>query len=62
MEMKNYIIYDNGVEIGLADGQRFQLKLTQESGTIYYRLKINTISNVKHPGIFLGVAESYCFL
>lgn len=33
------------------------IHFNQNSGKVYYRYKINTISKVKHPGIFLGVDQ-----
>lgn len=55
MTMKNYKLFTDGVIIFLTNGQSFTVYFTKDSGKIFYRLKIDTISNVKHTGIFLGV-------
>ena len=53
--MKNYYLYDNRVEIIKDDGILLTIFFNENSGTVYYRYKIGTISQVKHPGIFIGV-------
>ena len=54
MKIKNYKLYPNWVDLTLIDNSTFRLWLNEWSGKIIYRYKINTISNVKHPGICLG--------
>lgn len=53
--MKNFYLYNDRVEIGKNDGSIFTIYFNENSGKVYFRYKINTISQVKHPGIFLGV-------
>lgn len=53
--MKNYILYSNRVEILDANHRRFIIYFNHNSGKVYYRYKINSLSKIKHPGIFLGV-------
>ena len=45
------------VDLVFSDGSHAIIYLNQDSGKTYYRLKINTISNVKHTGIYLGQDE-----
>ena len=53
--MNNYYLYKNRVEIVKNDGNIFTLYFNENSGKVYFRYKIGTVSQVKHPGIFLGV-------
>lgn len=53
--MKNFYLYNDRVEIMKNDGSIFTIYLNENSGKVYFRYKIGTISQVKHPGIFLGV-------
>jgi hypothetical protein len=55
MTMKNYKLFTGGVIILLNNGQSFTVYFTKDSGKIFYRFKIDTISKVKHTGIFLGI-------
>jgi hypothetical protein len=55
MLMKRYFLYNDRVEIILEDDRVFTVFLNQCSGRIYYRFKIGTLSDVKHPAIYLGV-------
>lgn len=53
--MRNYYLYNNRVEIVLNNGRIFTIYFNQNSGKVYFRYKIGTASNIKHPGIYLGV-------
>lgn len=53
--MTNYIIHNNRVEIINNNGSVFTIYFNKNSGKVYYRYKVGTLSNIKHPGIFLGV-------
>lgn len=53
--MKNFYLYNDKVEIVKNDGSISTIYFNENSGKVYFRYKINTISKVKHPGIFLGV-------
>jgi hypothetical protein len=53
--MRNFYLYNNRVEIVKNDGSIFTIYFNENSGKVYFRYKIGTISKVKHPGIFLGV-------
>jgi hypothetical protein len=53
--MKNFYLYNDHVEIVKNDGNIFTIYFNENSGKVYYRFKVGTISQVKHPGIFLGV-------
>ncbi len=53
--MKNFYLYNDRVEIVKNDGSFFTIYFNENSGKVYFRYKIGTISQVKHPGIFLGV-------
>ena len=52
--MKRYFLYNDRVEIILEDDSMFTIFLNQYSGRIYYRFKIGTLSDVKHPAIYFG--------
>lgn len=53
--MKNFYIYPDRVDIVKNDGTIFPIYFTPDSGKVYYRYKIDTISSVKHSGIYLGI-------
>jgi hypothetical protein len=53
--MKKFILYNNRVEIVNIYGQNLTIYFNQNSGKVYYRHKIGSLSKIKHPGIFLGV-------
>jgi hypothetical protein len=53
--MKHFYIHHDLVEITLTNGSNLVIYFTPDTGKIFYRYKINTISRVRHPGIFLGV-------
>lgn len=54
MKMINYTVYENKVDVLLDNGRTLSIYFNKNSGKAYYRNKIDTISNVKHPGIFIG--------
>lgn len=58
MEMKNYQLYNDHVDLFMTNGNILRLRLNEWSGKILFRYKINTISNVEHPGIVLGYDQS----
>ncbi len=53
--MKNFYLYDTHVIVVNNDGSTRTFYFNTNSGKVYYRYKTGTISEVKHPGIFLGV-------
>jgi len=55
--MKNFYLYDNRVDIIKNNGSLNTIYFNQNSGKVYFRYKVGTISNVKHPGIFLGTDD-----
>jgi hypothetical protein len=62
--MELYRLYDDGVEILTTNNTNTFISFTEETGNIYFRLKVDTLSNVKHPGIVLGENEmgERCFM
>jgi hypothetical protein len=63
MKLKDYKLHSNYVDLFLQDGSMLRLWLDEWSGKIVFRHKINTISNVRHPGIRLGYDQHgnwYC--
>lgn len=52
--MTNFYLYNNRVEIVKNDGSIFTIYFNQNSGKVYYRFKVGTLSKIKHPGIYLG--------
>ena len=53
--MKKFYLYNNRVEIVTNDGSIFTIYFNENSGKVYFRYKIGTVSQIKHPGIFLGL-------
>jgi hypothetical protein len=53
--MKNYNLYSNRAELLFYDGSLLVIYFTGDTGKCFFRYKINTISEVKHPGIVLGI-------
>lgn len=52
--MTNYSLFNDSVNIFLSTGEILTIYFNDNSGKAYYRHKINTISGIKHPGIYLG--------
>lgn len=50
----SYQLYNRQVLLLSTTGHRLSIYLTPESGKVYYRTKIGTLSDVKHTGIFFG--------
>lgn len=55
--MKNYILNNQNIFLPAKNGETIILTLTQNSGRIAYRDKINTVIGIKHPGIELGADQ-----
>lgn len=54
--LNNYQSYSNGLlELSFSNGVRKLIRLTKDSGRIVTRKKVDTVSNVNHPGIYVGV-------
>ena len=53
--MRTYKLYNNRVEIINNNGSVFTIYFNENSGKVYFRYKIGTVSQIKHPGIFLEV-------
>lgn len=53
--MKNFLFYTDRVEIALEQGQPLVIYFNTDSGKIFFRKKINTVFNVTHPGIYVGI-------
>lgn len=54
--LNNYQPYSNGLlELSFSNGVRKLIRLTKDSGRIVTRKKVDTVSNVNHPGIYVGV-------
>lgn len=54
--LNNYHSYSNGLlELSFSNGKTKTIQLTEDSGRIVTRKKVGTISNVNHPGIYVGV-------
>ena len=52
--MRTYKLHNNRVEIVKNNGRIFTIYFNQNSGKVYYRFKVGTLSKIKHPGIYLG--------
>ena len=54
--LDSYQSYHNGLlELSFSNGVTKLLQLTEDSGRIVTRKKVGTISNVNHPGIYVGI-------
>ena len=54
--LNNYQSYSNGLlKLSFSTGITKLIQLTEDSGRIVTRKKVDTISNVNHPGIYIGV-------
>ncbi len=54
--LNNYQFYSNGLlELSFSNGTTRLIRLTEDSGRVVTRKKVDTISNVNHPGIYVGV-------
>lgn len=49
-----FYTYNDCVYILLTDGTSLTLNFNQFSGKAYFRYKIDTVSKIKHPGIYIG--------
>lgn len=56
-KMTNYSLNRENIFLPTQDGRTIILTLTQNSGRIAYRDKIDTIIGIKHPGIELGADQ-----
>lgn len=56
--MKKFYWNKKHIEIYNDDGSVLLIHLMPDSGKIFYRLKINTLTDVKHTGVYLGVDMS----
>jgi hypothetical protein len=54
MKIKNYQMYSNFVRVHFSNGNYKDIYYTANSGKPYFRYKIDTISDVRHTGIFIG--------
>lgn len=53
--LKFYQFYKNGIlQLHFINGETKRIRLTKDSGRIVTRKKVNTVSSVNHPGIFVG--------
>ncbi|MDP4265415.1 MAG: hypothetical protein Q8941_23010 [Bacteroidota bacterium] len=58
MEMKSYQLYNGHVDLVMSSGTILRLWLNEWSAKIVFRYKINTVSDVEHPGIVLGYDQA----
>jgi hypothetical protein len=52
--MRNFYLSANSVDVVNNNGSIFTIYFNEHSGKVYYRNKIDTVVNIKHPGIYLG--------
>lgn len=52
--MKSFTMCNNYVDLILSTGAFQRIYFNKNSGKAFYRFKIQTISGVKHPGIYIG--------
>lgn len=53
--MIEYCLYLDGAVIRFSNGSLLTIYFNENSGKVYFRYKTRTITQIKHPGIFLGV-------
>jgi hypothetical protein len=53
--MKSFYLTNSTLYIYMSNGATLTIFLNETSGKVYYRFKIDTVSQVKHTGIYLGV-------
>lgn len=53
--IKSFTLFNNYVDLIFNTGELLKISFNEYSGKAYYRFKVQTISGVKHPGIYLGV-------
>lgn len=53
----NYTITNESIYLPTKDSGKLRLTITDNSGRIVYRNKIDTIIGIKHPGIELGIDQ-----
>ena len=56
--MKEFKLYQNGVMITSEDGSVTIIYFNKDSGKVFYRLKIDTLWDTKHLGIYIGADRS----
>jgi len=52
--MSKFLLYADHIDLILPQGQMHSIYFTTDNGTLCYRYKTDTISDVRHPGILLG--------
>ncbi len=52
--MRSFYLTNSALYIYMTNGATLAIFLNENSGKVYYRLKIDTVSQVKHTGIYLG--------
>lgn len=54
----NYLVKDDFITVAKSFSDRLDLRVTNASGCVIDREKIDTIIGIRHPGIILGVDEN----
>lgn len=52
--MKNFTLYKDRVTITKNNAAATTIDFNKDSGKVFYRLKIDTLWDTKHPGIYIG--------
>lgn len=52
--MKSFTLYEHAVTLRKGDGTVITIYFNRDSGKPFYRLKIDTLWNTKHSGIYVG--------
>ena len=52
--MKSFYLTNGTLCVCMTNGATLVIFLNENSGKVYYRLKIDTVSQIKHTGIYLG--------
>lgn len=52
--IKNFTLTPQWLEFTDAEGSQRRLYRNQNSGRIFFRFKMGTLADIRHPGIYLG--------
>lgn len=54
MIVTRYQMFGHAVRAFLKDGRFIDIYFNQDSGKVYYRWKTNTLTGIKHAGVYIG--------
>lgn len=54
MVVTNFQMYGHAVRAFLKNGRFIDIYFNEDSGKVYYRWKTNTLTGIKHAGVYIG--------